>query len=522
VETFFDRNLGDLIHARAGVPGPVGKGESRTANVHVGEKSDKVILPMKQPNKGNKNPAEVVEGRTLVKGNSVETTAVRTQSRVAASSGLDAVRKVARGDKEAKFTALLHHITVDVLRRSYCNLKREAAAGIDGVTWQVYGEGLESRLHELHERIQRGSYRARPARRVTIPKPDGTQRPLSIWCLEDKIVQQAVVYVLEAIFETDFLGFSYGFRPGRGQHDALDALAVGLYRRKVNWVLDADIRRFFDTMNHDWMLKFLRHRIQDKRILRLICKWLKIGVMDKGRQTCAQRGAPQGAVVSPVLANIYLHYVFDLWANAWRDKVATGDMVVIRYADDSVVGFQHKADADRFLAMLQVRMCKFDLALHPDKTQLIRFGRSAVAHCRARGEGNPATFDFLGFTHYCTTSRKGGWFVIGRKTVKKRMRAQLRGIKDELRKRLHAPVAEVGVWLNRVLRGHLNYYAVPGNGQSLNAFVYQVGRLWIRALRRRSQRSRMTWERFARLRDTFFPPVRILHPWPFKRFDART
>ena len=522
METFFDRNLGDLIHARAGVPGPVGKGESRTANVHVGEKSDKVILPMKQPNKGNKNPAEVVEGRTLVKGNSVETTAVRTQSRVAASSGLDAVRKVARGDKEAKFTALLHHITVDVLRRSYCNLKREAAAGIDGVTWQAYGEELESRLHELHERIQRGSYRARPARRVTIPKPDGTQRPLSIWCLEDKIVQQAVVYVLEAIFETDFLGFSYGFRPGRGQHDALDALSVGLYRRKVNWVLDADIRRFFDTMNHDWMLKFLRHRIQDKRILRLICKWLKIGVMEGGEHTRAQRGAPQGAVVSPILANIYLHYVFDLWTNVWRDKVATGDMVVIRYADDSVVGFQHKTEADRFLQMLQDRMCKFDLALHPGKTQLIRFGRYAVGQCRARGEGNPVTFDFLGFTHYCTTSRKGEWFVIGRKTVKKRMRAQLRAIKDELRKRLHAPVAEVGAWLNRVLRGHLNYYAVPGNGQSLSAFVYQVGRLWIRALRRRSQRSRMTWERFGRLRDNFFPPVRILHPWPFKRFDAKT
>lgn len=444
VETFFDRNLGDLTCARAGIPGPVGKGESRTVNVHVSEKSDKVILPVKRPNKGIKSPAEAVEGRILVKGNSVETTVVRTQSRVAASSGLGAVRRVARRDKEAKFTALLHHITVDVLRRSYYDLKRKAAAGIDGVTWQAYGEGLDSRLHELHARIQRGSYRSLPARRVTIPKPDGRQRPLSIWCLEDKIVQQTVVYVLEAIFETDFLGFSYGFRPGRGQHDALDALSVGLYRRKVNWVLDADIRRFFDTMSHDWMLKFLRHRIRDKRILRLICKWLKIGVMEGGEHTRAQHGAPQGAVVSPILANIYLHYVFDLWVNVWRDKVATGDMVVIRYADDSVVGFQHKSDADRFLAMLQERMCKFDMALHPDKTKLIRFGRYAAGHCRARREGNPATFDFLGFTHYCTISRKGGWFVIGRKTVKKRMRAQLRAIMDELRKQLHAPVAEVG------------------------------------------------------------------------------
>lgn len=522
METFFDRNLGGLIHARAGKPGPVGKGDSRTVNMYVDEKSDRVILPMKRPNKGGKSPAEAVEGRALVKGNSVEATAVRTQSRVAASSGLDAVRKVARKDQEAKFTALLHHITVDVLRQSYRNLKRGAAAGIDGVTWLTYGEGLETRLHELHARIQSGRYRAVPARRVYIPKPDGTQRPLSIWCLEDKLVQQAVVYVLESIFEIDFLSFSYGFRPGRGQHDALDALSVGLYRRKVNWVLDADIRRFFDTMNHNWLLKFLKHRIQDKRILRLICKWLKIGVMEDGKHTRAQCGAPQGAVVSPILANIYLHYVFDLWANTWRNKIATGDMVVIRYADDSIVGFQHKRDANRFLAMLQDRMGQFDLALHPDKTQLIQFGRYAAEQCRARGEGNPATFDFLGFTHYCTTSRKGGWFVIGRKTVKKRMRAQLRAIKDELRKRLHTPVAEVGVWLNRVLKGHLNYYAVPGNGQSLNAFIYQVGRLWIRALRRRSQRSRMTWARFGRLRNAFIPPVRILHPWPFKRFDART
>jgi RNA-directed DNA polymerase len=477
---------------------------------------------MKQPNKGGESPAEVVEGRTLVKGNSVKTTGVRTQSRGAASSGLDTVRKAARTDKKAKFTALLHHITVDVLRQSYRNLKREAAAGIDGVTWQVYGEELESRLLELHTRIHQGSYRARPARRVYIPKSDGTQRPLSIWCLEDKIVQQAVVYVLEAIFEVDFLGFSYGFRPGRGQHDALDALSVGIYRRNVNWVLDMDIHRFFDAMNHDWMLKFLRHRIQDKRVLRLICKWLKIGVMEEGKRARAQRGAPQGAVVSPILANIYLHYVFDLWTNAWRDGVATGNMIVIRYADDSIVGFQRKTDAEHFLTMLQERMCKFDLALHPDKTQLIRFGRNAEVQCRGRGIGNPPTFDFLGFTHYCTTTRKGGWFLIGRKTIKKRMRAQLRAIKEGLRKRLHAPVAEVGAWLNRVLKGHLNYYAVPGNGDSLSAFVYQAGRLWMRALRRRSQRTGMTWVRFARLKRLFFPPVRILHPWPFKRFDART
>ncbi len=458
----------------------------------------------------------------MIKGNGIETAAVRTQSRVAASDGLDTVRQAARRDKEMKFTALLHHVTVDRLRKSYYALKRNAASGLDGVTWKAYGEELEQRLQALHARIHRGRYRAIPGKRVYIPKPDGTERPLSIWSLEDKIVQQAVVQVMEAIYEQDFVGFSYGFRPGRSQHDALDALVAGFYKRKVNWVLDADIRQFFDTMNHDWMMAFLEHRIRDKRLLRLIRKWLTVGVMEDGRRHRAEQGTPQGAVISPLLANIYLHYAFDLWSNAWREKMAAGDMIVIRYADDTVVGFQHKTDADRYLQLLQDRLGKFGLMLHPNKTRLIQFGRFAAADCRRRGETKPPTFDFLGFTHYCTKARKGGWFVVGRKTIRKRMRATLREIKVQLRKRMHAPVAETGQWLNRLLRGHLNYFAVPGNWDSLKSFFSQVSWLWMRSLRRRSQRSRMTWSRFARLKKRFFPARSILHPWPNKRFAART
>jgi retron-type reverse transcriptase len=388
---------------------------------------------------------------------------------------------------------LLHHITVELLEQSYYALKRNSAPGIDGVTWRAYGENLEEKLTELHARVHRGGYRARPARRTYIPKSDGSQRPLSVLCLEDKIVQQAVVFVLEAIFEADFLGFSYGFRPGRGQHDALDALHAGIYRRRVNWVLDADIQGFFDAMSHDWMMRFRSHV-----------------------------GTPQGAVISPILANIYLHYVFDLWTQAWRRKKASGDVTVIRYADDIVLGFEHEQEAQAFLQDLRERMRSFELALHPDKTRLIRFGRHAAEQRGRLGQGKPETFDFLGFTHFCTRSRITGAFVIGRKTIKKRMRAQLQAIKMELRRRWHDTIAETGAWLNRVLIGHLNYYAVPLNARSLTWFLTRVRVLWRRALLRRSQRARMTWERFRRLTDRYFPPVRILHPLPCHRFDAKT
>jgi group II intron reverse transcriptase/maturase len=477
---------------------------------------------MKRPNKEGLPSAEAVEGRTSPKGNGGETAAVRTQRRETASNGLAAVRQAARQSKSVRFTALLHHITVDLLKRSYLSLERNSAPGIDGVKWQAYGEGLEAKLTDLHDRIHKGSYRACPARRTYIPKADGSQRPLSILRLEDKIVQQAVVTVLEAIYEDDFVGFSYGFRPGRGQHDALDALHVGILRRQVHWVLDADIQGFFDAMSHSWIIRFLEHRIADKRILRLVAKWLKVGVVEDGRVTRGSRGAPQGAVISPILANVYLHYVYDLWTHRWRQMKASGDMIVVRYADDTIVGFQHEHEARAFLDDLEERMRAFDLALHPDKTRLIRFGRYAAKQRAKLGEGKPETFDFLGFTHFCTRSRKWGSFVIGRKTIKKRMRAKLKVIKMGLRKSMHDPIAKTGAWVKQMLQGHLNYFAVSGNDPSLWWFFNEVRWLWLKSLKRRSQNARLSWEKFTRLVDRFFPPIKVLHPMPCHRFDAKT
>jgi group II intron reverse transcriptase/maturase len=486
------------------------------------EKSDSVVVPMKRVNKGDKIPAESVEERTLAKGNTHQPTTTRTQCRDSVSSGLAGVRKAARMHKRMRFTALLHHVTMDQLQESYNGLKRHAAPGIDGITWAEYGKDGEQRLKSLHQRIHQGTYRAKPARRVYIPKADGSQRALSIWCLEDKIVQQALTTVLNAIYESDFLGFSYGFRPGRGQHDALDALSVGLSRRKVNWVLDADIQSFFDHMDHDWILAFLEHRIGDKRVLRLVRKWLTVGVMTEAGRERLERGAPQGAVISPLLANIYLHYVLDLWTQQWRQRTATGDVIVVRYADDFVLGFQHDVDARSFQRGLQERLGKFGLNLHPQKTQLIRFGRFARRDCRANGEGKPPTFDFLGFTHYCTIARTNRRFMVGRKSIKKRMRSQLLEIKKALRKRLHHSVGDTGAWLQRVLRGHLNYYAVPGNQPSLHYFFIRVKRYWLRALRRRSQRHRMNWVRFGELWRRFAPSIVLSHDYPALRFDAKT
>src|ERR1700688_1247776 len=500
--------------------GPVHEGKSRTMNTHADENSDGVIVPQKRPNKEGWPSAEVVEGRTPPKGNGGETAAARTLRRDTASDGLIAVRRAARQSKSVRFTALLHHITIDLLKRSYLSLERDSAPGIDGVTWQTYGENLEEKLEDLHDKVHRGSYRARPARRTYIPKADGSKRPLSILCLEDKIVQQAVGYVLEAIYEEDFLGFSYGYRPGRSQHDALDALHAGIYRKKVNWVLDADIQGFFDAMAHSWTIRFLEHRIADKRILRLIAKWLKVGITEDGRVTRSERGTPQGAVISPILANVYLHYVFDLWSHRWRRK-ATGDVIVIRYADDTIVGFQHEHEAKAFRHDLQERMGKFELALHPAKTRLIRFGRHAAKQREELGEGRPEPFDFLGFTHFCTRSRKWGSFVIGRKTIKKRMLRQLQAVKMELRKRMHDPIAKTGAWLTQMLKGHLNYYAVPGNSPSLWWYLNEVRWRWLKSLKRRSQRAFMSWEKFTSITDRFFPSIRILHPLPCHRFDAR-
>ena len=446
--------------------------------------------------------------------------ASRTQSRADASIALQRVREVARRDRRARFTALLHHVTVDLLRESFYALKRHAAPGIDGLTWDQYEVDLEDRLTDLHRRVHMGTYRAQPSRRTFIPKADGRMRPLGIATLEDKIVQQAAVTVLNQIYEVDFLGFSYGFRPGRGAHDALDALWVGLMGKKVNWVLDADIRGFFDAICHGWLGKFLEHRIADRRVLRLIQKWLRAGVSEDGQWSKTEVGTPQGAVASPLLANVFLHYAFDLWVQQWRTKFATGDMIVVRYADDFVVGFQHRRDAERFHHELGERFQKFGLALHPEKTRLIEFGRFAAENRRKRGEGKPETFTFLGFTHICGRKHWSGGFIVKRRTAAKRLRAKLREVRGTLLRRRHEPIAGLGKWLRSVVQGYFNYHAVPGNMAALEAFRTEAVRGWLRALRSRSQRHRLTWDRFRRHVDRWLPHPKILHPYPNFRFYA--
>jgi RNA-directed DNA polymerase len=415
---------------------------------------------------------------------------------------------------------LLHHVDIDLLRFAYRALKRDAAAGVDGVSWREYGEDLEPRLLDLKDRIHRGAYRALPSRRVYIPKPDGRQRPLGIAALEDKIVQRAIVEVLNAIWEEIFLGFSYGFRPGRGPHDALNALYVGITQRPVNWIVDADIAGFFDTVRHDWLIRFVEQRIGDRRIVRLLRKWLKAGVMEDGVVTAGEVGTPQGAVISPLLANIYLHHVFDLWAHGWRSRQAQGAVILVRYADDIVAGFEHRADAERFIAALRGRLGAFGLRLHPDKTRVVEFGRHAAAERGRRGLGKPETFDFLGFTHICAVTRKGK-FSVHRKTRRDRLRAKLHEVKDTLRRRLHEPIEQQGMWLRQVVQGFFAYHAVPNNIQALGAFRRLTGRLWGRTLRRRSQKDRTPWGTVTALTDRWLPKPRIVHPWPDRRFAAR-
>ena len=437
-------------------------------------------------------------------------------------SALQRIRQAACLEKGERFTALWHHVYhIDHLRRAYFSLKRKAAPGVDGETWQHYGEALEDNLRGLSRKLKRGAYRAQPVRRAYIPKTDGRQRPLGVTALEDKIVQRATVEVLNAIYETDFLGFSYGFRPGRNPHHALDALYVGIMRRKVNWVLDADIRGFFDAMDHDWLMKFVEHRIADQRVLRHIKKWLKAGVIEDGKRTETEMGTPQGGSVSPLLANVYLHYVFDLWVQQWRERRAHGDMIIVRYADDVTVGFQYREEAERFLRDLRERFRKFHLELHPEKTRLIEFGRYAARDRKRCGKGKPESFDFLGFTHTCDKTRNGK-FIVLRQTMRRRMQAKLGEIRNELKRRLHHPIPEVGQWLRSVLLGHFNYYAVPRNQRKLCAFKYQVYRLWIRTLRQRSQRHRMSGERMNRLAARWFPPVNIHHPYPEQRLRVMT
>ena len=496
-----------------------GKASSHNPDVYAREESDCAVVPVKQPNKEATASAEVVEGRAQTKENGAEPGTSPTRSGERVSQGLGGVRQVAREKRQERFTALLHHLTVNLLRDSYYALKRNAAPGIDGVRWSEYADGLEDRLEDLHGRVHRGAYRAQPSRRVYIPKADGRQRPLGIAALEDKIVQQALVTILNEIYEVDFRGFSYGFRPGRSPHQALDALNVGTQRKRVNWILDADIRGFFDNMSHEWTMKFVEHRVADNRVLRLIRKWLKAGVSEDGEWSETKVGTPQGAVVSPLLANVYLHYVFDLWVEVWRKKVARGDMIAVRYADDLVVGFEHRAEAERFLREFRERLAKFGLEVHPEKTRLIEFGRFAQVNRKRRGAGKAETFAFLGFTHYCGRNSKGH-FVVWRRTAAKRMRVKLQAIKQELRRKMHEPVGVVGEWLKRVVEGYYRYHAVPGNTAVLGRFRNRLCKLWRHVLRRRSQKRRPGWEQLQPTFERWIPRPHVLHPYPDVRFDA--
>ena len=518
---------GSLLHRSweiSTVPGATTLGNLGKARCHnpeqpTVEKSDAFVVPGKPSNKGIR-PAEMVEGRNAAKGNAEQVPAPRTQSRTSfASTGLESVRQAARRNRRLQFTALLHHITPQLLVESFHNLQKNVAAGVDGVTWREYEKILPRRVAELHRMIHAGAYRTTPSRRVYIPKADGRQRPLGIASIEDKVVQQAVVTVLNAIYEEDFLGFSYGFRPGRGQHNALDALTAGIKSRKVNWIVDADIRSFFDEIDHGWMLRFLEHRIADQRVIRLIRKWLEAGVIEDGNRVPAVKGTPQGAVISPLLANIYLYYAFDLWVQHWRKQPGRGKVIVLRYADDSVVGFEDARTARVFLESLRERLGKFGLTLHPDKTRLIEFGRYAAERRRKRGQGRPETFDFLGFTHCCGTDQQGKFQVV-RLTAKKRMRATMTAIRKKLFQRRHEPVPVVGRWLQRVLNGYFAYHAVPTNLLRLDGFRDEVCRAWRHALLRGSQRHRLNWSRFNRLTRKYIPSCRVLHPYPEERFFA--
>jgi RNA-directed DNA polymerase len=486
-------------------------------------KSDRLVVPKKSSNKLDKVSEEEMEGRGLPKGNKVQQNMRRTQGRESVRSKLQLIHQKAKADKGMRFTTLLHHIyNIDMLKWAYLELKRNAAPGVDQETWVSYGKDLENNLRDLSGKLKLGGYKAKPVRRTYIPKTDGKQRPLGVTALEDKIVQRATVAVMSAIYEADFVGFSYGFRPKRNQHQALDALVMGITTRKVNYVFDADIRDFFKRIGREWLLKFIEHRIADKRVVRLIQKWLNAGILEKGGVTYDEQGLQQGSSVSPLLANLFLHYVYDLWVQSWRRRRARGDVIVVRFADDNVVGFQYESDAKAFQEELKERLQKFGLELHPEKTRLIEFGRYAANNRAKRMEGKPETFTYLGFTHICGRTRKNGKFTVLRQTMKKRLYAKVKEIKDELRKSMHSPIQKVGQWLKSVVTGHYRYFGVPGNCKAMNTFRHLICQRWFQHLKRRGQKGRITWKEMGKLLNQWLPRAQVWHKYPDERFGVTT
>lgn len=484
-------------------------------------KSDKFVVPKKFSNKPGKEGTERMEGRDLPKENKKQQNMLRTQCREGVLKELLLIHQRAKVDKQMRFTTLMHHIyNIDMLRLSYLEIKRNAASGVDQETWETYGRKLENNLQELSKNLKSGEYKAKAVRRVYIPKADGKQRPLGVTALEDKIVQRATVAVLNTIYEADFLGFSYGFRPKHSQHQALDALYVEMNTKKVNYVFDADIRDFFNRINREWLIKFIEHRIADKRVVRLIQKWLNAGILEEGKIIYNEQGTPQGSSASPLLANVFLHYIYDLWVQQWKRQKASGDVIVVRFADDTIVGFQYESDAKQFQDELKERLLKFGLELHPEKTRLIEFGRFATENRKKRKEGKPETFTFLGFTHICGKTRKNGKFTIWRHTIKKKMQAKLREIKDELKTRMHLPIREVGQWLKAVVTGHYRYYGVPGNYEAMNDFRHMISQKWKHSLKRRSQKGNITWEKMGKLLDRWLPQPQIYHKYPSEQMGV--
>lgn len=499
------------------------EGESRTTSVGSPEESDGGIVPGKEANKAAATAAESLEERPPAKRNPQREAAVRPQRREAVSIRLERVRQRAEAEPKARFHNLFSLLTVDLLRESFYQLKRQASPGLDKVKWSTYEKNMEANLQDLEDKLHQDRYRATPVRRKYIAKPDGRKRPIGVTTVEDKIVQQAVATLLGAVHEPSFCGFSYGARPGRSAHDALDAVMVALWEQPVGWVLDADIQGFFDQIPHAELLRVLEMRIGDRRLLRLITKWLRVGWVEDGKRHPGKRGTPQGGVISPMLGNIYLDHVLDKWFGAWRRRECQGTAFIVRYVDDVVLGFQYRHEAELALECLRKRLAEWGLTLHPEKTRLIEFGRYASRNRRDRGEGKPESFTFLGVTHSCGKNRKGG-FKIRRQTSRRSLAKVLHRIRDQLRWRLHDGLHETGRWLTSVVRGHFQYFAFPDNWQALDSFRNAVRILWFRAIRRRSHkaRQRWNWRRFHPLGERYLPHPKLCHPWPSVRFDART